>query len=251
MPTMTAKTLQYDRSRPSPVRCDEELLATYAETGSRDAFEELVGRYEREIYSYLRHFLGDAQLAEDAFQTTFLQVHLKCRQFVRGRRLRPWLYAIANHQAVDLLRRNRRHKAVSLSTAAGDDSADDERQPLGNLLGREDADLVTNLEMVEDRERTRLAMDKIPAKLRHVLILVVYQGLKYSEAADVLGIPRGTLKSRMNRALQTLYEAFLVTRPNASGAIPRTPMSCQPEPLWRRNRSGNAMLSSLGTERKL
>ena len=64
-----------------PVQPDEELLATYAETGNRNAFEELVHRYERELYSYLRQCLGDAQWAEDAFQTTFLQVHLKCRQF--------------------------------------------------------------------------------------------------------------------------------------------------------------------------
>ena len=98
---------------PANRRRDEELLAAYVETGSRDAFEELLRRYEGELYGYLRHFLGDAQLAEDAFQNTFLQVHLKCRQFEPDRRLRPWLYKIATNQAVDLLRQNRRHKAAS------------------------------------------------------------------------------------------------------------------------------------------
>jgi RNA polymerase sigma-70 factor (ECF subfamily) len=199
--------------RPSPEGRDEELLATYAETGSPEAFEELVRLYEREIYNYLRHLLGDAQLAEDAFQVTFLHVHLKCRQFERGRRLRPWLYAIANHQAVDLQRRNRRHKAASLSAAAGSAGWDDERQPLGELLASREPDLVANLEMLEDRQRARRAVDKIPAKLRHVLILVVFQGLKYSEAAEALGVPIGTIKSRMHKALQTLHEEFITLCP--------------------------------------
>ena len=160
-PTQTTAAMTRQRSRtcrPSPERRDEELLATYAETGSREAFEELVRLYEREIYSYLRHFLGDAQLAEDAFQITFLQVHLKCRQFERGRRLRPWLYAIANHQAVDLRRRNRRHKAVSLSTAAGHAGTDQQRQPLGNRLETKDVDPSERLQLSEDCERTRLAV---------------------------------------------------------------------------------------------
>ena len=93
-----------------PLQYDEELLAVYAKTGSREAFEKLVLLYQREIYTYLYYFLRDAQLAEDACQATFLQLHLKCRQFEPGRRLRPWLYAIARNQAIDLGRRSRRRK---------------------------------------------------------------------------------------------------------------------------------------------
>ncbi|MGO8689674.1 MAG: RNA polymerase sigma factor [Thermoguttaceae bacterium] len=209
MPTPSAKTLEGDPSRPPPARRDEDLLAIYARTGSGEAFEELVRRYQREIFSYLYRFLGDAQLAEDAAQATFLRLHLKCRQFEQGRGLRPWLHAIANNQAVDLLRRNRRHKAVSLSTPVRDAGADEQRRPLGDLLQTKDAGVVAGLESVEDRQRTRLAMDKIPAKLRQVLLLVVYQGLKQREAATLLGIARGTVKSRMDKALRSLREAFL------------------------------------------
>jgi RNA polymerase sigma-70 factor, ECF subfamily len=201
-----------DPGRAGPARRDEEVLASYAATGSREAFEELVRRYEREIYSCLYRLLRDAQLAEDAFQATFLQLHLKCRQFEPGRKLRPWLYAIANHQAVDLIRRNRRHRLLSLSAAAGDDVASDERQPLSDLWGGKDADVVANLETSEDCERARLAVDKMPAKLRQVLIAVVYRGLKYREAAAVLGIPCGTVKSRMNKALRVLHQALIAAR---------------------------------------
>src|ERR1700690_4138769 len=93
---------------------DGDLMMRYVEKGDRRAFEELVRRYEREIFNYLRKYLGDQHLAEDAFQATFLQLHRKCRQFEPGRALRPWLYRIAANQANDLLRRNRRHKIMSL-----------------------------------------------------------------------------------------------------------------------------------------
>ena len=95
-------------------RTDENLLLAYRDSQRRDLFEELVRRYERELFSYLRRYVGDADLAADVFQATFLQLHLKCSQFQEGRRLRPWLYTIATNQAIDAQRRNRRHRMVSL-----------------------------------------------------------------------------------------------------------------------------------------
>src|SRR6476646_5723809 len=93
---------------------DEALLLAYRGRADRQAFNELVHRYERELFSYLRRYLGDAPAAEDAFQATFLQVHLKCDQFAEGRKFRPWLYTIATNQAIDAQRRNKRHRSVSL-----------------------------------------------------------------------------------------------------------------------------------------
>ena len=93
---------------------DEHILIEYRQTGDRELFAQLVYRYERELYTYLRRYLGDAQMAEDAFQGAFLQVHLKCDQFQEGRRFRPWLYTIATNQAIDARRRNKRHRMVSL-----------------------------------------------------------------------------------------------------------------------------------------
>ena len=93
---------------------DEKLLVEYRQHGDRPAFDELVRRYEKELYGYLRHYLGDAGMAEDVFQQTFLQVHLKCDQFEPQRKLRPWLYAVATNQAIDFRRRNVRHRMASL-----------------------------------------------------------------------------------------------------------------------------------------
>ena len=65
-------------------------------------------------------------------------------------------------------------------------------------------------------------MEKIPEKLKQVLTLVVYQGLKYREAADALGIPHGTLKSRMHKALQSLHKAIIAPKHHASLHTPET-----------------------------
>ena len=81
---------------------------------SRAAFGVLVRRYERELYGYLRRYVGDSDLAEDVFQNTFLQLYIKKGQYEIGRPVRPWLYTIATHQAVDALRRANRHPTLSL-----------------------------------------------------------------------------------------------------------------------------------------
>ena len=100
--------------QPACVESDEQLLLAYRQTGRRELFADLVRRYERELFNYLRRYLGDPGMAEDAFQATFLQVHLKADQFEEGRRVRPWLYTIATNQAIDAQRRNRRHRMISL-----------------------------------------------------------------------------------------------------------------------------------------
>ena len=189
--------------RSSSAPKDEELLLQYAKNGKREAFEELVYRYERKLYNYLRRYLGDEQLAEDAFQATFLQVHLKCRQFEPDRRLQPWLYTIATNQANDLLRRNRRHKAISLDRGRKEDTA-----PL-DFPTNGVAEASQRLEAAEDRQRIGAALETLPERLKQLLILVMYQGLKYREAAEVLRIPVGTVKSRLHDAVRTLHKALI------------------------------------------
>src|SRR5262245_60975306 len=95
---------------------DEELLERFR-SGQADAFAALVRRYERELYGYLRGCLCDAPLAEDVFQNTFLQVVKKLDQYEAGRPVKPWLYTIATNQAIDAMRRQGRHQAVSLDQA--------------------------------------------------------------------------------------------------------------------------------------
>jgi RNA polymerase sigma-70 factor (ECF subfamily) len=187
-------------------RTDENLLLAYRDSQRRDLFEELVRRYERELFSYLRRYVGDADLAADVFQATFLQLHLKCSQFQEGRRLRPWLYTIATNQAIDAQRRNRRHRMVSLDILSGGN--DDDVVKLLDLMASSELGPDEQVGLQEDREWVRQAVLDLPEHLRSVVTLVYYQGLKYREAAEALLIPVGTVKSRMHTAMLKLNEVF-------------------------------------------
>jgi RNA polymerase sigma-70 factor (ECF subfamily) len=202
--TTPAKTRAKPAARASDrALTDEELLSRYRRTGDRSAFSELVHRYEGELYGYLRRYLGDAALAEDAFQSTFLQVHLKCDQYEEGRRVRPWLYTIATNQAIDAQRRNKRHRAVSIDRLSQRRGAPD---GLNLEMSASEEAAGYAMERTEDRGRVRRAVSALPETLRCTVNLVYYQGLKYREAAEILEIPVGTVKSRLHAAVCKLNE---------------------------------------------
>lgn len=192
------------------VESDESLLLRYRDTGSREVFAQLVNRYQRELYSYLRRYLGDAELAEDAFQATFLQVHLKCAQFEADRRFRPWLYTIATNQAIDAQRRNKRHRMVSLDRGGATDDANDTAK-LANLLICSAPSPIHQVSEAERADWLRGALSELPEATRQVINLVYYQGLKYREAADIMDIPVGTVKSRLHAAVLKLTEMWNAT----------------------------------------
>ena len=187
---------------------DEMLLERYRSGGDRSAFTELVKRYERELYSYLRRYLCDAALAEDAFQMTFLQVHLKCDHFDGERKFRPWLYTIATNQAIDAQRRNKRHRGISLDRPRSTANNSDDLNALVDLLVSRERDPAMNFDSARQGHWVRGAVEALPEPFRAALTLVYYQGLKYREAADVLGVPVGTVKSRIHSAILKLTEEW-------------------------------------------
>jgi len=202
----TSTTASEDRSMTPSDRTDEQLLATYRRTGDRGLFAELVHRYERELYNFLRRYLGDATLAEDAFQATFLQVHLKCEQFDEGRRFRPWLYAIATNQAIDARRRVRRQRMVSLDRSSPAEQDDVLR--LVQVLESSEEDPSERIERHERNAQVNEALASLPESMFSVVQLVYFQGLKYREAAEILEVPVGTVKSRLNSAIGKLTDVW-------------------------------------------
>ena len=193
------------KAKSDPVT-DEQLLLEYRQTGDRELYAQLVYRYERELFSYLRRYLGNAEMAEDVFQAAFLAVHLKCNTFEEGRRFRPWLYTIATNAAIDARRRNKRHRTVSLDTPREQDNEDVGR--LVNLLESGDPDPANAAVRAERSRLVRETLDKLPESMTAVIHLVYYQGMKYREAADVLDIPVGTVKSRLNSAITRLTDVW-------------------------------------------
>lgn len=194
-------------STPNAECSDEDLLALFRQ-GTREAFGTLVRRYEGELYGYLRRYLGDASLADDVFQNTFLQLFTKIHQYEPGRPFRPWLYAIATNQAIDALRRQNRHQAIRLAPESDDRHESELPHLLGVLESRGPGPL-EQLQGEERRQLVRSAVDRLPDFLKQVVILAYYQELKYSDIATILKIPVGTVKSRMHTALNKLQEAWL------------------------------------------
>jgi RNA polymerase sigma-70 factor (ECF subfamily) len=193
---------------PDPLTaCTDEELFARACGGEEAAFAVLVRRYERELFGYLRRYLGDATLADDVFQNTFLQLYLKRDQYEPGRPVRPWLYTIATHQAIDSLRRAGRHPTVSLEQQTGEES-DGEPHRLMGLLEDVGPSPVDRVSTDEAREVVRQSVEALPDFLRQVVILAYFQGLPYRDVAEALGIPVGTVKSRLHTALQRLHDAW-------------------------------------------
>lgn len=183
---------------------DEDLLSRYRDEARTDDFNELVRRYERELYRYLARYLGDASLADDVFQNTFLQVHLKRGLYENGRPVRPWLYSIATHQAVDTLRKIGRHPTISLDQRAN--TGDSESSALVELLVSDVPGPLAELQGEERKNFMRECIGRLPETLRETLIMAYYQNMKYREIAEALKIPVGTVKSRLHAALLKLEE---------------------------------------------
>jgi len=180
---------------------DEELLSEYRCTGIREAFEEIVHRYERELYNYLYRYLGNAANAEDIFQKTFLAVLGGCDQFEASRKFRPWLYKIAENLAIDFLREAKRFSVVSIDAPRGDDTS---ACSLADALTGHEPE---PFEDPMDREivgKVREAIALLPEQMRQAVFMVYFQGLTYREAADAVGVHHSTLSTRLNHAVKKL-----------------------------------------------
>ncbi len=187
-------------------RSDEELLLEYRTTEDAVVFTELVSRYQRELFNFLRRFLGGTAKAEDVFQQTFLQVHVKCELFQAGRKFRPWLYTIATNQAIDYQRRNRRHRRLSLDQSRS--SSGEELGSLMEIVVSQESGPGAKAESGERAEWVRSAVGNLPDSLQSAVQLVYFRGMKYSDAAQVLSIPVGTIKSRLHSAIKSLGQSW-------------------------------------------
>jgi RNA polymerase sigma-70 factor, ECF subfamily len=167
----------------------EAELVVSAQNGDRNAFSELVRLHAQGVLNVVHRMCGDAQLAEDAAQETFLRAWQNLPSFRTGTPLRNWLYRIAVNAGTDMLRRERRILP---------DDIDDLHLTDGNSSPEV---------QVSQKERARLVQSAIlslPEASRAVLVLREYEGLSYQEISSTLDIPVGTVMSRLNYARNTL-----------------------------------------------
>jgi RNA polymerase sigma-70 factor (ECF subfamily) len=185
---------------------DEMLMVRY-QRGDREAFAELVRRYQTPIYNFALRQLRHPPAAEDVAQDAFLRVVQNASEFKHEARFSTWLYAIARNLCVDCLRKlaHRRHPSLEQPAPGAP-----EPRPLGENVA--DPHPRSSVERVavsaEVADSIVRAVDGLPEEQREVFLLREVARLPFKEIAEVTGVGENTVKSRMRYALDRLQEAL-------------------------------------------
>jgi len=180
---------------------DSELLRK-CRAGDQAAWGELVTRHTRRVFGLAYRFVGRVDEAEDLTQETFVKVYQNLDRYREGDGSFPtWLMTVARNQAIDHYRRRKEERLRRSEEPEGMDSlSSPEEGPLRRLEREERIQLV------------RRGLRTLPGDLREPLILCDLQGLPYEEAATILQVPLGTVKSRINRGRLELAKRLLRRR---------------------------------------
>ena len=182
---------------------DEYLFARFID-GDENAFNELVDRYYRQIYRFLVRFTGSEHLAEDLIQEVFVKLYKSASTFDPSKRFRPWIYQIAANTARDVLRSaSRNGKRVSFQNT-GEDMEMTLDQLVPGVTASPDEAMIEK----ETSEKVKETLMQMQDQLREILVLAYYNQLPYKDIADSLGIPLGTVKSRLHKAVSTFGEIW-------------------------------------------
>jgi RNA polymerase sigma-70 factor (ECF subfamily) len=172
------------------VPTDEELISRF-QKGDIYAFEEIVHRYKDPLVNFIYNYVGNRTEAEDIVQETFLRVFKNKHLYRSIAKFSTWIYTIASNLAKTELRRRKRRRFLSLSQMGYDDK--DYELP----------DEYFSPERIVDNKMQGKAIRKeieaLPEKFKEVVILRDIQEFSYEEISNILKIPVGTVKSRVNR----------------------------------------------------
>ena len=169
---------------------DAELIERFRK-GQIQAFNLLAWRWQKPILNFLYRFLGNVQDSEDACQKTFIKVYQKLIDLQDVNKFRVWLYQVAANQARDQLRHRKRHSFFSLDS-------NPKRNESSKVEGR--------AHQIQLKSIFESAMQNIPEEQRVIIVMKVYQDLKFIEIAEALKLPINTVKSRMYYGLKALKE---------------------------------------------
>jgi len=177
---------------------DEDLMARVAEEDER-AFPELVRRYQGRVTNLVSRVLNDRECADDLAQEVFVRVFVHRRNYRRGSKFSTWLFTIAANLAKNEIRRRVRRRNWFSLDALQEMIQDSAPQLADPTEGRE-----SRMEREQLRDAVGRAITAVPEKYRLSLVLRDIEGLSYEEIAQALGIPGGTVRSRINRARSML-----------------------------------------------
>jgi len=172
---------------------DDSILLEKIRKGDSLAFELLIRRYEKPLYDFVVRSLWDTDMAEDIVQGTFVKVFLKSNQFRGEAKFKTWLFQIAINQIRNLYRSKKRNP-IDLIQDTDINAVPDLQTVTGEFLN------------VEKKQLMRQLINQLPAKQKNVLLLRVYQELKFEDIAEVTGSPVGTVKANYHHAVKSLHE---------------------------------------------
>jgi RNA polymerase sigma-70 factor (ECF subfamily) len=183
---------------------DENDLIRSARAGDLAAFNRLVIAHQDRLYWWIFSMVKDEDLADDLAQSTFITAYEKLHTFRSGS-FRSWLFSIARNRSIDEFRRKKRHPSISLDAFQEEEKdfdllsviPDETQTPEEIAVQSEQAELVNRL------------LQGLPEIYRQLLQLVDMDGWDYQEAADLLNIPLGTMKSRLVRARLKFRELYM------------------------------------------
>ena len=176
---------------------DEDLIERF-QNGDVYAFDLIVKRYKNQLLNFVYRFLGNAEEAEDLVQETFLRVYRNRNAYQKVAKFSTWIYTIAGNLAKTELRKRKRRKFFSISDLGYDDKDYDISDEAFNPERAVDG---TMKEEIIHRE-----IQALSPKFREVILLRDVQELSYEEISQIVNIPLGTVKSRVNRGRLKLQE---------------------------------------------
>ncbi len=189
-----------ERDLPAEHEVNDHALVLKAQAGDREAFGELVKRYMRRAYYAALGLTGSHDDALDLSQEAFVRAYRARASLDPDRPFYPWLYQIVRRLCFNLQRdRRTRRRRMEEATPWLQDQA-------GSRAAASDP--ARSAERSELRRRLEVAIDALPDREREVLVLKEFEGLRYREIAELLGIPIGTVMSRLYTARRNLAETL-------------------------------------------
>jgi RNA polymerase sigma factor (sigma-70 family) len=176
---------------------DQELMKL-VQAGDFAPASEIFDRYSARIYNFAYRFLRNSESAEDATQEVFVKMLKNARQFNGDAKLSTWLFSITANLCRDYLRK-------------ADNKAKEPEEVLLSLPASSEAAPDRMLETREDEKRVQAALSLLTPEQREAILLSRYQGLSYSEIAQIAGCSEGAVKTRVFRAMETLKKALSET----------------------------------------
>jgi len=184
---------------------DEELMLNYRE-GDEVAFEMLYRKYEKPVLDFIYRMVMSADEAENLCQETFFRVVRARKNYQVRATFRTWLFQIALNLCRDRRRKMRHRSHLSFNAPAP--AQNDSDAELQDLLADPSSDLIKHIETAELGALVQRAVAALPEDEHLVVVLKEYQGLEFSEIAEIMDCPVGTLKSLNHRAHEKLRKTL-------------------------------------------